>query len=129
VLVNGGSHVKVTSFNDIPCELIALIDSDSYASFIFPSWFYKYFDRNAIVRPSTSSYIAINKLPLPVIGTISALIRFEALPQLNGQIDLEVLREDGFKENLVIGRNFMENHGITTVYTVAQLSRFQRVRN
>jgi len=25
------------------------------------------------------------------------------------------LREDGFKENLVIGRDFMENHGITVV--------------
>jgi len=48
------------------------------------------------------------------VGTISAL-RFEALPQLNGQIDLEVLREDGFKEDVVISRNFMENHGITVV--------------
>jgi len=59
----------------------------------------------------------INKLPIPIKGTIFTSICFESLPRaLNGQINLEVLRKNGFKENLIIiGRDFMENHGITVV--------------
>jgi len=91
---------------------------------LFPSWFHKYFYQNVNVKPSTSSYIAINKLPLLITGTVLTSICFESLPELNGQISLEVLREDGFKENLVIGRDFMENHGIMVV--TKPLSKFEK---
>ncbi|XP_067214809.1 uncharacterized protein [Linepithema humile] len=110
-------QIKVLTINNITCNLFALVDSGSPTSFIRPSLFHRYFDRTTSINVAIRSYMGLNSLPIPVLGTVSSVICFESLPDFKTDIEFQVLQNDVFAADIIIGRDFLRKHEITVIFS------------
>ena len=109
--------IKVNPFNNPNKVLYALLDTGSPVSFIRLSVFNKSF-KNVTIRDSCDrSFQAANGKPIPILGLFSTNITLETLPDFSAEITLHIFNNDCLKTDLIIGRDFLDHHNITVVYS------------
>jgi len=109
-IISDDSVLKITEFNNIPCNLSALVDTGSPISFICPSIFKEFCNSliDSLSNPSLS-YKALNDGPIEINGIIRSSIKFELLPNISIQGNFHVLRHNSLFTHIIIGRDFLRN--------------------
>jgi hypothetical protein len=55
-------------------------------------------------------------LPLKVLGVVTTTICLEQLLDVNAKIDFQVILNEDLLADIVVGRDFLSNHGIAVLY-------------
>ncbi|XP_067204114.1 uncharacterized protein [Linepithema humile] len=75
------STVEICSLNNITCNLLALLDTGSPASFVRLSTYKKFIDNNAhFDKPVVNQFKALNDTKISVIGSKTVTLKLSALP-------------------------------------------------
>lgn len=107
----------ITFINNCKCRLKALVDTGSPASFVRKDVFGKFFARDDVtVKHTTRNFNALNNLPIRTAGSVKSKICFEQLADSQFDIELNVLENDKFSNDLIIGRDFLTREKITVIY-------------
>ncbi|KMQ91613.1 hypothetical protein RF55_8496 [Lasius niger] len=118
-----GPLVKINNINNINCNLNALMDTGSPVSFIALDNFSRFFGLSVdALEPVDRKFNALPKTPINVLEKINSLVRFEDFPDRTFQITLHVDSPDFSDMNLIIGRDFLEDHELTLIFRPSKSS-------
>lgn len=106
----------VSRLNNVECNLRALVDTGSPISFVKLSVFNKFYDNDVnISKIPKLTYRALNGEPVEIVGVVDSSITLKQLDQkLN--ITLNIIKNDNFYTDLILGRDFLDAHTITAIY-------------
>lgn len=109
--------MKVINLNGRDCCLHALIDTGSPISFVRANVYKRFFERAAeTLRSPSSEYTALNNTVISIAGTVKSFICFEQLPDSVLEIQLKISEKDDYSNDLIIGRDFLNNRNISVLY-------------
>lgn len=107
--------IKVNELNNFTCNCFALLDTGSPISFISPMAYKNFFSCNQFVTLPSHSYKAVNNIPINITDILNSTIKLDALPNFSASIQLHILSDKLSSADIIIGRDFLENHKITVI--------------
>lgn len=114
-IVTDSPVLEVVRVGGKPNSALALLDTGSPVSFISVSAFIKFFASSAITLKTPSrSYNAVNNIAIPLSGCFLTSVELKQFPNISLTIDLLVLENNNITSDIIIGRDFLSNHRIST---------------
>lgn len=109
--------VCVTRLGDISCNLSALVDTGSPISFIRYDVFRSFFKNSSErLEPTSGSYSIINDSRVQILGKFRAKLVLQELPARTLEIQLHVIPSCGFRGDLILGRDVINEQRLTFVF-------------
>lgn len=118
--------VIVNKINGIDSNLSALMDTGSPVSFISLNNFNEMFSGTIDSLESLESvdrkFSALPKTPINVIGKIKSTVNFREFPDRDFNITFHVVDSDFSDLDLILGRDFLEQHDLTLIFRPSKVS-------
>lgn len=109
------------------CHLFALFDTGSPVSLMPFETFTQFFDSSELIK-NNSSFNAINGTPLDIVGSITASIKLDLLPQVITKITFLVMRASSSPSRLILGCDFLSLNDISVLININNKKLKERVQ-
>lgn len=111
-----GRCVKILKFNDIDCNLIALLDMGSPISFIALKTCQKFFNVSKKLLVPVRGYRSFQKHSISILGKIQSTLVFENLHDRELEVTLHVVEKNLDDFDVLIGCDFIDSNNLILVY-------------
>lgn len=109
--------VHVVRLNNVDCDLSALIDTGSPISFIRFDIYNVFFkDRCERLEPAGEMYTTINDSRVQILGKLRMKFVLRELPTRPLEIYFHVIPPGGFRGDLILGRDLINEERLTIVF-------------
>lgn len=99
------------------CNLDALVDTGSPVSFVLHSVFKNFFGQTFTLKKTNIKNLqTINNSNINVIGSISTTVGLTLLPNLELKVNFQVLDNDSWPTQVILGRDFISNNKLKLLY-------------
>jgi len=109
-IVTNNIILKISKIGTSICNLVALLDTGSPISFISRQTFDNFFNL-------ACSYSALNGTPIQVKNSVTTSVELALLPKTVSNVTLHILENSVLSYNLILGRDFLTNNNISSIYT------------
>lgn len=119
VLETEDTFINVDSLCENSVKLAALIDTGSPVSFVKLNVYDKYIVSSGIaIQRVENRYINLDKRPLDIKGSVNVKITLSLIPNFEFVVNLNVLREEIFEGDIILGRDFLRKQRFTLFCTL-----------
>jgi len=111
-----GSIIKVNRIGGQNCELTAMVDTGSPASFVKLSIYEQFIKPYNQMSYTNRKFVNIKKLSLDVVGIVTVDLSLQLLKNKKLSVELYVIRDQAFATDIILGREFILKQKLTVVY-------------
>jgi hypothetical protein len=109
--------VKIISLDDVTCDLNALIDTGSPASFITESAVHKYLKQfDNLNNTQSKKFYTINDTSVNVIGCKEVNLKLSILPETSAKVLLYIIKTHKWSTPIILGRDFLAKNNLKLHY-------------
>jgi len=108
--------LKISKIGITTCNLVALLNTGSYISFISRQTFDNFLEL-ASSTVSNCSFNALNDTSIQIKNSVTITIKLELLLKIISNVILHILENNILSYNLILGRDFLIDNNISFTYT------------
>lgn len=119
--------IKIIKLDESNCN-IAIIDTGSPVCFIkYTAIKNKFKFIEDKMKSTCENYKSLSGTPVYMLAKLECSIRLEQLPSHDFKITLNIIYEDSFQGDVIIGHDFLEKQKLTLVYDPSRSSREEAI--